>query len=86
MNLMGYEIWIRKEIFINDISHDYILSLGYVDDMDKTFINGNLDNTLSGIGVWNKEGFYEIPKILPKKRKILFQYVLLIQGVLFFKG
>ena len=77
-------IWFRKEIFIDDISHDYILSIGYVDDMDKTFINGNFIGSLSGIGVWNKERLYEIPKSYLKKEKILFQYVLLIQEVLVF--
>ena len=33
-------VWLRKEIFIDDISDDYNLFLGYVDDMDKTYING----------------------------------------------
>ncbi len=55
-------VWLRKEIFIDDISDDYALFLGYVDDMDKTFINGNFIGGLSGLGVAHTERFYNVPK------------------------
>ena len=34
-------VWFRKEVIINDINSDYTLNIGYVDDMDKTYINGH---------------------------------------------
>ena len=55
-------VWLRKEIFIDDISDDYNLFLGYVDDMDKTYINGNYIGGLSGLGVAHTERVYNVPK------------------------
>ena len=39
-----------------------ILFLGYVDDMDKTYINGNYIGGLSGLGVAHTERVYNVPK------------------------
>ena len=34
-------IWFRKDVFIDDITTDYILNLGAIDDMDATYVNGH---------------------------------------------
>ena len=58
MVLFGY----TAEIFIDDISDDYNLFLGYVVNMDKTYINGNYIGGLSGLGVAHTERVYNVPK------------------------
>ena len=33
-------VWLRKNIIIDDVTTDYSLHIGFIDDMDKTYING----------------------------------------------
>jgi len=62
-------VWFRKEIIIDDVTSDYNLNIGYIDDMDKTYFNGNFIGGLSGYGYWNKKRQYKIPKSFLKKGK-----------------
>ena len=62
-------VWFRKEVIINDITADYTLNIGYIDDMDKTYINGHYVGGFSGYGVWNKKREFLIQKSLLKKGK-----------------
>lgn len=55
-------VWLRKDIYIDDITTDYSLHIGFIDDMDKTYVNGNFIGGLSGHGHWNKKRQYKIPK------------------------
>ncbi len=48
-------IWFRKNVFIDELTSDYILTLGAVDDMDETFVNGQKVGGLIGMGYWNKK-------------------------------
>lgn len=60
-------IWIRKEFEITDISTDYTLHIGAIDDMDATYVNGKKIGGLAGNGVWNTERNINVPKNLLKK-------------------
>ena len=60
-------VWFRKKIFIEDITTDYTLTIGAVDDMDETYVNGHKVGGLIGIGYWNKKRVFEIPKSILKK-------------------
>tara|TARA_Y100001970_G_scaffold104874_1_gene131294 strand:+ start:7564 stop:9570 length:2007 start_codon:yes stop_codon:yes gene_type:complete len=60
-------VWLRKEIFIEDLTNDYTLNIGYIDDMDITFFNGKFVGGLSGFGHWNKKREYKIPRKIIKK-------------------
>tara|TARA_S200000501_G_scaffold136188_1_gene128787 strand:+ start:305 stop:2305 length:2001 start_codon:yes stop_codon:yes gene_type:complete len=62
-------VWFRKEVEIDDITSDYTLNIGYIDDMDKTYINGHYVGGLSGYGVWNQKREFLIQKSLLKKGK-----------------
>ncbi len=62
-------VWIRKEFKIVDISSDYILKTGAIDDMDATFINGTKVGGLAGNGQWNVPREMKVPKGLLKKGK-----------------
>ena len=62
-------VWLRKEVLIDDIESDYKLIIGFVDDMDKTFFNGEIIGEHAGYGFRNKKRQYTIPKSLLKKGK-----------------
>lgn len=62
-------IWLRKKIFLDDMSSDYTLNIEYIDDMDKTYFNGNLIGDFSGYGYHRKERNYNVPKSILKKGK-----------------
>ena len=64
-------MWFRKEIDIEDLSTDYTMNIGYINDMDQTFINGNLVGGIIGFGSWNQKRNYKIPKAFLKKGKNL---------------
>jgi len=55
-------IWFRKNIFIDDISTDYILNIGAIDDMDATFVNGHYVGGYSGSGHSGTKREFSIPK------------------------
>jgi sialate O-acetylesterase len=61
-------VWFRKMV---DIPHDMagkdlILSLGPIDDMDRTYFNGKLIGSTEASGYWQTERNYEIPASLVK--------------------
>lgn len=60
-------VWFRKKIFIEDITTDYTLTIGAVDDMDETYVNGHKVGGLIGFGYWNKKRVFKIPKAILKK-------------------
>ncbi|GIR30264.1 MAG: hypothetical protein CM15mP44_5470 [Candidatus Neomarinimicrobiota bacterium] len=62
-------VWLRKDIFIENVDVDYDLHIGYIDDMDKTYINGNFIGGLNGWGYWNKKRKYKISKSYLKEGK-----------------
>lgn len=59
-------VWFRKKIEIPStwLNKDLILELGPIDDMDRTFINGNLVGSYETQGYWNTDRVYNIPKKL----------------------
>ena len=59
--------WFRKDIFIDNSDVDYSLNIGYIDDMDKIYINGNYIGGLNGLGYWNQKRKYKISKSLLKQ-------------------
>ena len=62
-------VWLRKDIFIENVDVDYNLHIGYIDDMDKTYINGNIIGGLNGWGYWNTKRKYKISKSYLKEGK-----------------
>jgi len=62
-------VWFRKSIVIDNLDSDYILTIGAVDDMDETYVNGHKIGGLIGMGYWNKKREYKIPKSILKKGK-----------------
>ena len=80
-------MWLRKEIFLDDISSGYNLNIGYIDDMDKTYVNGNLVGDFSGYGYHIRKRNYFIPKsILKKGKNIIAIRAIDIIGTGAFKG
>jgi sialate O-acetylesterase len=57
-------VWFRKKIEIPKswLNKGLILDLGPIDDMDKTYINGNLVGSIEEEGFWQKERVYNISK------------------------
>ncbi|WP_243349194.1 sialate O-acetylesterase [Parabacteroides sp. FAFU027] len=63
-------VWFRKEFEITDEKpSSYKLSLGPIDDMDMTYVNGKLVGTTVKDGLWQSGRVYEIPEGLLKKGK-----------------
>jgi sialate O-acetylesterase len=60
-------IWLRKQIFIEDISTDYTLKIEEIDDMDLTYFNGVKIGGLLGNGHAMEKREMIIPKALLKK-------------------
>jgi sialate O-acetylesterase len=56
-------IWFRREVEIpaNFKGMDLVLSLGPVDDMDRTYFNGNLVGSTEESGYWQVDRNYDIP-------------------------
>ncbi|UII25334.1 sialate O-acetylesterase [Fulvivirga maritima] len=61
-------VWYRYDFDINEdpTNQKAVLSLGAIDDYDKTYVNGKLVGDQGG---WNTTRFYELPKGLLKKGK-----------------
>jgi sialate O-acetylesterase len=61
-------IWFRKSIEIPEqmAGKDLILSLGPIDDMDRTYFNGYLVGSEEVSGVWQVDRLYDIPAKLVK--------------------
>jgi Domain of unknown function (DUF303). len=63
-------IWFRKEFEITDEKpSSYKLSLGPIDDMDMTYVNGKLVGMTVKDGLWQSGRVYEIPEGILKKGK-----------------
>jgi sialate O-acetylesterase len=61
-------IWFRKSVEIPEImkARDLVLSLGPIDDMDRTYFNGKLIGSNEMSGLWQLDRNYEIPASLVK--------------------
>jgi sialate O-acetylesterase len=61
-------VWFRKlvEIPQNMTGKDLVLSLGPIDDMDRTYFNGKLIGSTEISGLWQVDRNYEIPASLIK--------------------
>jgi sialate O-acetylesterase len=61
-------VWFRKtlDIPVNMKGKDLVLSLGPVDDMDRTYFNGKLIGSTEISGAWQKDRYYEVPASLVK--------------------
>ena len=57
-------IWLRKDFNVEDVSSEYVLTIGSIDDMDATFINGQKVGGLAGPGFYNVTREMTIPKSL----------------------
>lgn len=63
-------VWFRKEIILDDEpSGEYKLSLGPIDDMDATYVNGMEVGSLLKEGFWQTNRTYTIPDGTLKKGK-----------------
>jgi len=61
-------VWFRKIVQVpqNMSGKDLVLSLGPIDDMDRTYFNGKLVGSNEADGAWNVNRNYEIPASLVK--------------------
>jgi len=61
-------VWFRRmiDIPVNMTGKDLVLSLGPVDDMDRTYFNGKLVGSTELSGVWQKDRYYNIASSLVK--------------------
>jgi sialate O-acetylesterase len=62
-------VWLRRDIEIEDITADYVISMGAIDDMDAVYFNGEKIGGLVGYGHHVTERVYTIPIELLKKGK-----------------
>ncbi len=62
-------IWFRKKIEIPEemAGKDLVLSLGPIDDMDRTYFNGKMIGANENSGVWQVDRNYDVPSSLVKK-------------------
>jgi sialate O-acetylesterase len=58
-------LWVRKEFDVQDLSSDYTLKIGSVDDMDESYINGH------SVGGIMSSGFATTPRELAVSRNFL---------------
>lgn len=61
-------VWFRKKVELPKemTGQDLILSLGPIDDMDRTFFNGELVGSTEESGLYQKERIYTVPASLVK--------------------
>jgi sialate O-acetylesterase len=61
-------VWFRKEIELPEAMQgkDLVLSLGPIDDMDRTYFNGELVGSNEMTGVWQVDRNYDVPGLLVK--------------------
>ena len=57
-------IWFRKNVYIEDLDFDYTLTIGAIDDMDATYVNGHKVGGFAGAGQSSKKREFTIPKSL----------------------
>lgn len=59
--LLNGAFWYRKKVNITDVSTDYVLRMGAIDDADATYFNGQ---QIGATWNWQQERVYQIPKDL----------------------
>lgn len=65
-------IWLRRTFIVEDITTDYVLKIGSVDDMDASYINGKYVGGLVGSGFANAPREITIPRsILVKGENVI---------------
>jgi len=65
-------IWLRRTFVVEDITSDYVLKIGSVDDMDVSYINGKYVGGLVGGGFANTPREITVPKsILIKGKNVI---------------
>ena len=57
-------IWFRKSVYIDDLDSDYTLTIGAIDDMDATYVNGHKVGGFAGGGQFSTKREFTIPKSL----------------------
>lgn len=57
-------IWFRKNVYIEDLDSDYTLTIGAIDDIDATYINGHKVGGIAGEGQSNTKREFTISKSL----------------------
>lgn len=60
-------VWLKKNFKVTDPNENYTLRMGAIDDMDATFINGQMVGGIEIPGFWNAERSYSVPADLLKK-------------------
>ncbi|MDC0643927.1 sialate O-acetylesterase, partial [Flavobacteriaceae bacterium] len=60
-------VWFRKNVFIDNLDSDYTLTIGAIDDMDETYVNGHKIGGLTGMGYWNKKREFKVSKSILNK-------------------
>lgn len=60
-------MWFRRTFIVDDLSSNYTLTIGAIDDMDETFVNGEKVGGLNGYGFWNVVREITLPNSLLKK-------------------
>lgn len=60
-------IWLRKKFTVNNLDSDFTLTIGAIDDMDATFINGQKVGGLAGPGYYNVKREFSVAKSLLKQ-------------------
>lgn len=64
---MDGALWFRKTFNVENPDEKYVLNIGAVDDMDATYINGQLIGVMAGPGYYNVPRNYAIPDGLLKQ-------------------
>ena len=57
-------VWLRKSFIVDDLSQDFMLTLGAIDDADVTFVNGH---KVGAMNAYNLERNYKIDKSILRK-------------------
>jgi len=60
-------VWFRKNVSIDNLDSDYTLTIGAIDDMDETYVNGHKIGGLTGMGYWNKKREFKVSKSILNK-------------------
>lgn len=57
-------VWLRKNFTVSDLDADFTLTIGAIDDMDATYINGQKIGGLAGPGYYNVKREFLVPQAL----------------------
>ncbi len=75
-------VWFQKTVEVpeNWIGHELILELGPIDDMDRTYFNGQQVGGYQQLGYWETPRRYRIPPELVKRQNLVAVRVIDTQG------